>query len=156
MKNYSINILSEKAIDFPAGDIYLIQSKIELDEEAHFNTADALYLNYPFDEARKIIPFFESLGNNAQKKILKSIQDDYGYKIRVDDLFGKLIVVLFFNIEFYDLLFIGTIGLSDSSINALSEIGRKIILSKKNKTIVLTKTSPKLTEYVSISKLGNE
>lgn len=132
-----------------------MQSKFDLNKKDHFNSSDALYLNYPFDEARKIVPFFESLGVSRQGRIVKSIQENYGYKIRTDDAFGKLVVVLFFNIELYDLLIVGLVGLGDNSINALIEIVKKLIAKEKVKTIILTKTSPELDEPVYVTKLSN-
>jgi hypothetical protein len=126
-----------------------------LDKKDLFSSNYAFYLNYSFDEAKKIIPFFESLAVKKQKRIVNSIQEIYGYKIRVDDSFGKLIVILFYIIDLYDLLIIGFAGLGDNSINALIEIARKIISNKKNKTIILTKTSPNLCQNVYVSTLNN-
>ena len=79
MYNYSINISPEKAIHFSAGEIYFVQSKIELNKEDLFSSNGALYLNYSFDEAEKVIPFFENLGVDEQKRIIASIREIYGY-----------------------------------------------------------------------------
>ena len=142
-------------MDFSGGKIYLIQSNIQLNEKQLISCNYATYLNFPFDEAKKIIPFFENLGIDEQKQIVTSIQELYGLKIRLDDLFGKLIVVLFFCLESYDLLIVGLAGLGDNSIDTLIEIARKMIANKKDKTIIFTKTSPKLSERVSVSVLSN-
>ncbi|HWK02414.1 MAG TPA: hypothetical protein VNS58_02200 [Puia sp.] len=152
MHNYSINILSEKSPQFSAGNVYLVQSKIELTRKELFTSSNAFYLNYAFDEAQKVVPSFESLKIDEQKRVVASIQKIYGFKIRVDDLFGKLLVVLFFNMELYDLLIVGLLGLGDSSIETFTELVKKMI-KKKCKVIILTKTAPELHESVSVATL---
>lgn len=147
-----MNILSEKSGDFSAGNVYLVQSKIELSKKDLFISNNAFYLNYAFDEAQKVVPFFENLKVDEQKRIVASIQKIYGFKIRVDDLFGKLLVVIFFNIELYDLLIIGLVGLGDSSIETLFELSKKMV-NNKCKVIILTKTAPELNESASVNIL---
>jgi len=156
MCTYSINIMSEKLMNFSAGEIYLIKSKVEFDKKDLFGSKDAIYLNYPFDEAKKIIPSFAKLGSKKQKDIVTSIREGYGYKLRVDDLTGKLIVLLFFNIELSDLLIVGLVGLGPNAIDFVIEIATKVILKNKGKTIMFTKVSSDLSEPFSVSTLSKE
>lgn len=151
MNTYSINIFSETLIQFSAGKVYLVQSKIELDQKALFDSKDAIYLNYSFHEAEKVVPFFENLRAKEQNKIVKSIQDCFGFKVRVDDLFGKFLVTLFYNLEFYNLVIVGLFGLSNSSIDTLIELLKKAVLKEKYKVVIMTKTSSCLHERVSIT-----
>lgn len=137
---------------FSAGNVYLIQSNIELGKKEFFISNNALYINYVFEEAQKVVPFFESLEIAEQKRIVASIQKIYGFKVRVDDLFGKLLVALFFNIELYDLLIVGLLGLGDSSIETLIELVKKMA-QKSSKIIILTKTASELSETASITVL---
>jgi hypothetical protein len=143
-------------VDFSAGGLYMVQLKTEIYKKDVFSSNDALYLNYQFDEAKKVIPCFEKISLDQQNELLRTIQGISGYKMRLDDLFGKLIVVLFYNLALYDLIIVGLVGLGDNSIDALIEIAKKLILTQKNKTIILTDISPNLNDLVSISLLSNE
>ncbi|RXK86517.1 hypothetical protein [Filimonas effusa] len=69
METYLIKIPGEKEIEFSIGKVYLVQSKIEIDQKELFDSDDALYLNFPFSEALKVIPFFEKLKTSEKKRI---------------------------------------------------------------------------------------
>jgi hypothetical protein len=150
VSTFSLTILSEKLINFSVGQIYLIQSKNEFEKEDLISSTDALYLNYPFDEAKKIIPSFEKLSSKKQKEIVTFIQEVYGYKLRVDDLTGKLVVMLLLNLGMYDLLIVGLVGLGNNAIDFVFEIANKMISMNKGKTIIFTEISPDLSEPFNV------
>jgi hypothetical protein len=153
VKNYEINLLSEKHVEFSAGHVYLVQSKINFDKKEFVFSKDAFYMNYSFREAVKIVPFFESLSVKEQNRIKKFLNDSYGFKVRVDDLLGKLLVTIFYNIELHNLFIVGLVGLADNSIGTLIELLKKAVSKEKFKVVILTNTSFNLHESLSVIKL---
>lgn len=83
MQKYLVTISSKKLVDFSAGGLYMVHLKTEIYKKDIFSSNDALYLNYPFDEAKKVIPCFEKIPLDQQNELLRTIQEISGYKMRV-------------------------------------------------------------------------
>lgn len=139
-------------IQVSGGSVYFINSKIEIDQKELFYSESAIYMNYPFFEAQKIIPLFENLATKEQKRIAKSLQDSFGFKVRVDDLFGKMLITLFYNIELHNLIIVGLAGLSDNSIDTIIKILKQVVSKQKSQVVILTKTTPSLLERITVTK----
>jgi hypothetical protein len=131
----------------------LVQSKSELYRKDLFAFDDAIYLNYPFSEAVKVIPFFENLSVRERNRMTKFIHDIYGFKVRSEDLFGKLVVSLFCNFEKCDLIFVGLTGLGENSIGTLIDLLKKSVEREKDKVVILTKSSIHQSDQVSVIAL---
>ena len=151
MNTYSVKIFSEIQIQFSVGNVYLVHSKIEIDKKELFYSKAAFYLNYSFFEAVKVIPFFENLTAAEQKRIARSLQDCFGFNVRVDDLFGKILITLFYNIELHNLVIVGLVGLSDSSIDTLIKILKKVVFKEKSKVFIMTKTTSSLNAKIAVT-----
>ena len=148
-----VNVFSEMLITFSSGNAYLVQSKMDFNKKEFLFSEDAFYLNYPFDDAEKIIPFFENLKAREQHRIINFIQDSFEFQVRVEDLFGKFLVVMFYNLEVHSLVIAGLVGLGDSSINTFIDLLKIYTSKEKSKVVVLTGTSPRLYGRISITAL---
>jgi hypothetical protein len=151
VNTYTIKIFSEMQIQFSAGNVYLVQSNIEIDQKELFYSNDAFYLNYPFLEAVKVIPFFENLAATEQKRIARSLQNCIGFKVRLDDLFGKMLIALIYHIELHSFVIVGLVGLSDSSIDMLIKILKEVVFKERSKVVIMTKTTSSLKERIIVT-----
>ncbi len=153
MTNYLVNVFSEMLIEFSSGIAYLVQTKMDFNKKEFLFSKDAFYLNYPFEGAEKVIPFFESLKAKERNRIINLMQDSYGFQVRVDDLLGKFLVALFYNLELHSLVIAGLAGLGDSSIDTCVELLKRFTSKEKSKVVVLTTTSSKLYGRISVTAL---
>jgi hypothetical protein len=153
LNTHVINIGAELLVEFSAGNLYMIQSPLEFDQRMLLFSADGCYINFPFEDSIKIIPFFEQLATSDRERIILLLHEVYGFKVRTDDAFGKLLVIVFYKLELYRLVIIGLAGLGDNSIETCIKLLRAFISKEKSGVIILAKTSPHQVGKISVTVL---
>lgn len=96
-------------------------SKISFQELQHLkNKEKYIFINFDYSYSIKIIPFFEKIEMKEKDYLIDSYLHLTNTNIRVDDLLGKLyIIILKILVNGEKNLIINSIGLSESSIEFL-------------------------------------
>ncbi|WP_330744415.1 hypothetical protein [Chryseobacterium sp. CP-77] len=105
------------------------------------DTKEYIYINFSDEYSIKINPFFESIDNSEKKTLIQLFFQLTSINIRIDDLLGKLhIIVLKILLDGKkDKIIINSLGLSNDSIIFLKSNFEKILQNFKNKNLTIYK-----------------
>ncbi|QBJ88078.1 hypothetical protein DDI74_18315 [Chryseobacterium gleum] len=105
------------------------------------DTKEYIYINFSDEYSIKINPFFESIDNSEKKTLIQLFFQLTSINIRIDDLLGKLhIIVLKILLDGKkDNIIINSLGFSNDSIIFLKSNFEKILQNFKNKNLIIYK-----------------
>ncbi|MEJ5104368.1 hypothetical protein [Chryseobacterium sp. MYb328] len=102
------------------------------------NKEEYIFINFNYSYSIKIISFFEKIDMKERDSLIDSFFHLTNTNIRIDDLLGKLHVVLLkILVDGEKNLIINSIGLSENSIEFLIDNMRKILDNFDNKNLII-------------------
>lgn len=104
-------------------------SKISFQELQYLkNKKEYIFINFDYSYSIKIIPFFEKIEMKERDYLIDSFLHLTNTNIRIDDLLGKLhVIILKILVNGEKNLIINSIGLSENLIEFLTDNLRKIL-----------------------------
>jgi len=121
------------------GIIQILKKDLTIENLSFGDEISVTLINFDKYNSIKIIPFFENI-KKKELSILINIFNSIHVNIRLDDLLGKLhIVMLKFLIDkkTKQVLVVNDIGLTPNSINFLIQNFEKLIEGFENKSIII-------------------
>ncbi|MFP7655378.1 hypothetical protein [Chryseobacterium proteolyticum] len=114
-------------------------SKINFQELQNLkNKEEYIFINFDYLYSIKIIPFFEKIEINERNSLIDYFFHLTNTNIRIDDLLGKLHVILLkILVDGEKNLIINSIGLSENSIEFLIDNMKKILDNFENKNLIV-------------------
>ncbi|WP_295231454.1 hypothetical protein [uncultured Chryseobacterium sp.] len=114
-------------------------SKISFQELQHLkNKEEYIFINFDYFYSIKIMPFFEKIEMKERDSLIDSFLHLTNTNIRIDDLLGNLhVVILKILVNGEKNLVINTIGLSENSIEFLTDNLKKILDNFDNRNLII-------------------
>lgn len=132
-----------KNLDIELGNVYVIFN--HLSEECKLeNSKNIFYINLPCQKSIKISQYINNkdLSIEVYKKLIEKYNLEFIKPREITDTFNQLIYITINEVENYDILIIGTMGLSFDGIKLIFQ---ELINIAKNyyKTFILVQDTPK-------------
>lgn len=136
MKNIFFNV-DEAIISIRPGSALLINCTLNFIEDIISNADDPAIINLPLNNAKLINPSFESLSIQTVSTTLKRIHYFSERKIHTHNLVGRLLVLLFHEVQQHATILVGLPGLASDSIELCIDLIKKFLYSHQSKSIIL-------------------
>ncbi|WP_419868357.1 hypothetical protein [Chryseobacterium sp. CT-SW4] len=153
--NKQISIFN-KNIDLEIGNMYIIFNNHHLLQDDKLDQSkDIFYINLPHQNSIKISKYVESkkLSIDTYEKLIKKYNLKFIEPREVQDIFNQLIYIVISEIENYDILIIGTMGLSFESIKLILQELINIAERYKKIIILVQDTSKDIDVFEKIDEL---
>lgn len=125
--------------DMQLGTVQTFNKNLLVEDLYFGNNIEKILINFNLNESIKIIPFFEKIKQKELNNFI-SVFNNIGIDLRLDDLLGKLhIVILKFLIDKQkkQILIINDIGFTPISIDFLKLNFSNLINKFENKSIII-------------------
>lgn len=113
-------------------------AQIDMEKTMSIQAENTVFVHHGMSRSIMYEPYFKKLKKKAIESHSVLFKDTMGWDLGIEDMCGKIIVVLLDLLATNEVVFIGTAGLGGNSIDLLYGLLCKYIATRQDKIIVIT------------------